>query len=128
MARRQGFVDDLLEIGCKLPRQVAILLAVGLFVGLHVVAAQTSSRAAGTTLTELGGLVHHSLIHEFAAIFQYLLPAGILIGVLGAIVRQSRAKSRYGGARANPAVVVSAMSWRDCEGWSARHSGSVDLP
>jgi len=58
MARRQGFFDELLIIGSKLPWRVATFSAVPIFVGLHVVAVQTSSPATGTTLTNLGGVVH----------------------------------------------------------------------
>jgi hypothetical protein len=55
MARCQGFVDDLVIIGYKLPWRVAVFSAVGTFVGLHIVAVQTSSPATGTTPTDLSG-------------------------------------------------------------------------
>ena len=50
MARRQGFFDELLTIGSKLPWRVATFSAVRIFVGLRVAAVQTSSPATGTTL------------------------------------------------------------------------------
>ena len=114
MARRQGFLDDLLIFGSKLPWQVAVLSAVGTFVGLHVVAVQTSSPATGTTLTDLGGAVQHSLIHVIAAIMQYVVSIGLLIGAIGSFVAQSRSKSLMSSARANPKA-ISEMSWRDFE-------------
>jgi hypothetical protein len=58
MARYQGSFDELLIIGSKLPWRVATCSAIGIFVGLHVVAVQTSSPATGTTLADLGGVVH----------------------------------------------------------------------
>jgi hypothetical protein len=51
MARRQGFLDDLVIFGSKLPWRVTVFSAVGIFVGLHIVAVQTSSPATGTTLS-----------------------------------------------------------------------------
>jgi hypothetical protein len=77
MARRQGFLDDLFEIGSKLPWRVAVLSAGGSFLALHVVAISTSAPATGTSLADLGGAVRHSLVHEYAAICQYLLPVGL---------------------------------------------------
>ena len=93
MAKRQAFFDDLMEFGSKLPWRVAVLSAVGAFVGLHVVAVQTSSPVTGTTLADLGGVAQHGLIHVFAAILQYVVPAGLLIGAIAGFVKQSQAKS-----------------------------------
>jgi restriction system protein len=70
MAERQGFFDDLVIFGSKLPWRVAALSAVSTFVGLHVVAVQTSSPATGTTLTGLGAVLQHGLIHVGAALLQ----------------------------------------------------------
>jgi Topoisomerase DNA binding C4 zinc finger len=43
MAKRQAFFDEIMEFGSKLPWRIAVLLAIGTFVGLHVLALQTSS-------------------------------------------------------------------------------------
>jgi restriction system protein len=114
MARRQGFLDDLFEIGSKLPWRVAVLSAGGIFLVLHFIAISTSAPAATTTLAGLGGAARHSLVHEFAAICQYLLPVGLLIGAIGGFLRQSQAKSLVSSARANPKA-ISEMSWREFE-------------
>ena len=114
MARRQAFFDDLMEIGSKLPWRVAVLSAIGAYVGLHVVALKTSSPVTGTTLGDLGGVVQHSLIHVFAAIFQYVVPAGLLIGAIISFLKQSQAKSLVSSAQANTKT-ISEMSWRDFE-------------
>jgi len=50
MARRQSFFDDLMKVGFSLPWRVAVLLAAGSFVVLHVVAINTPPLATGTTL------------------------------------------------------------------------------
>jgi restriction system protein len=114
MAKRQAFFDDLMEFGSRLPWRVAVLSAVGAFVGLHVVAVQTSSPVTGTTLADLGGVAQPSLIHVFAAILQYVVPAGLLIGAIAGFVKQSQAKSLVSSARANPKT-ISEMSWREFE-------------
>jgi restriction system protein len=114
MARRQASFDDLLDIGSKLPWRVAVLSAVCIYVGLHVVAAQTSSPATGTTLVDLGGFARHSVIHVAAAIFQYVVPIGLLLDALVGFIKQSRAKSLVDDARTNPNA-ISEMSWRDFE-------------
>jgi hypothetical protein len=102
MARRQGFFDDLVIFGSKLPWRVAAFSAVGTFVGLHIVAIRTSSPATETTLNDLGWVAQRGLIHVGAALFQYVVPIGLLIGAVGGFIRQSRAKSLMSGARANP--------------------------
>ena len=126
MAKRQAFFDDLMEFGSKLPWQVAVLSAVGAFAGLHMVAAQTSSPVTGTTLADLGGVAQHSLIHVFAAILEYVVPAGLLIGALAGFVKQSQAKSLFSSARANPKT-ISEMSWREFERLVGRRSGGGGL-
>ena len=60
MATRQGFFDDLVIFGSKLPWRVAAFSAAGTFVGLHVVAVQTSSPATGTNSCRSRGIVQHA--------------------------------------------------------------------
>jgi hypothetical protein len=102
MARRQGFFDDLMIFGSKLPWRMAVFSAVGVFIGLHVVAVQTSSSATETTLTALGGIAQRSLIHVGASIFQFVVPIGLLIGAIGGFALRMRAKSLMSSARGNP--------------------------
>ena len=64
MARRQASFDDLLEIGSKLPWRVAVLLAVGSFLGFHFLAITTSPPAAGTTLSSFDTIVLREAIHK----------------------------------------------------------------
>ena len=114
MASRQGFLDELMIIGSKLPWSVAVLSALVLYVGLHLVAVQTAAPAAGTTLADLGGVAQHAFIHVFAAFLQYLAPAGLLSGAIVGFVGRSRANSPLSSGKANPKA-ISAMSWRDFE-------------
>jgi restriction system protein len=114
MATRQGFFDDLIIIGSKLPWRVAAFSAVGIYVGLHMVAVQTSAPPTETTLADLAGVVQHTFIHVVASFLQYLLPIGLLIGAIVGVVGQSRARTLVGIAQANPKAIA-AMTWRDFE-------------
>jgi hypothetical protein len=69
MARRQGFFDELMIVGSKLPWRVTVFSAAIAFAGLHIVAVQTSSPATGTTLSDLGWVAQRSFIHVAAALF-----------------------------------------------------------
>jgi len=114
MASRQGFLDDLMTFSSNPPGRVAVLGAVGAFVGLHIVAVQTSSPVTGTTLASLGTLALHQWTHLAALFLQYLVPAGLLIGAVIRFIKQSKAKRLISGARANPKA-ISEMSWREFE-------------
>jgi hypothetical protein len=48
MARRQGFFDDLMSIGLKLPWKVGLAAAVVIFVTLHAIAVYTQTLLAQT--------------------------------------------------------------------------------
>jgi restriction system protein len=114
MARRQGFFDDLMHMGVKLPWRAAVLLAAGAFLLLHLIAVGTSAPATTTTLADLGTAVGHQLIHTFALFSQYLVPVGLLIGATIGYFKQSQAKSLVSSARVNPKA-ISEMSWREFE-------------
>jgi restriction system protein len=114
MARRQGFFDDLMDIGSKLPWRVVVLSAGGAFTVLHVIAFETAPLVTGTTLAGLGQVVQRQLIHQFAAIFQYLLPAGLLTGAMVAFFKRSHSRALLIKVRASPTALAS-MNWRDFE-------------
>ncbi len=114
MAKRQGFLDDLMTFGSKLPWRVAVLSAGCIFIGLDIVVVQTSSPATGTTLASLGTLALRQWAHLAAMFLQYLVPAGLLIGAVLGFIKQSKAKSLVASARANPKA-ISEMSWREFE-------------
>jgi restriction system protein len=89
-------------------------VAIGSFLVFRFLAITTSPPAAGTTLASLGTVVRDQVIHTVALFLQYVAPAGLLIGAMLSFVKQSRAKSLVGDARANRKA-ISAMSWRDFE-------------
>jgi len=115
MARRQGFFDDLMSIGLKLPWKVALAAAVVIFVALHGVAIYTETPVTTTTLAGLGSAVQHGLIHVLAEFLQYVIPAGLLIGATVGFFKQRRSGALFASARENPKPTITAMSWRDFE-------------
>jgi restriction system protein len=115
MARRQGFFDDLMSIGLKLPWKVALAAAVVIFVTLHVIAIYTRTPVATTTLAGLGSAVQHGLIHVLAELLQYVIPAGLLIGATVGFFKQRRSGALFASTRENPKPTITAMSWRDFE-------------
>ena len=80
MTIRQGLFDDLMSIGLKLPWKVGVAAAVVIFVVLHVVAIYTQTPASTNSLAGMGAVVQRGFIHIFAEFFQYIIPAGLLIG------------------------------------------------
>jgi restriction system protein len=115
MARRQGFFEDLMSIGLKLPWKVALAAAVVIFAALHVVAVYTQTPVTTTTLAGLGAAVQHGFIHVFAEFFQYIIPAGLLIGTTVGYFKQRQSAALFVSARANPKPAITSMSWREFE-------------
>jgi restriction system protein len=115
MARRQGFFDDLMSIGLKLPWKVALAATVIIFATLHMIAIETQEPVTATTLPGLGGVVQHGIIHVFAALLQYLIPAALLIGATVGYFRRRQSGALFVAARANPKTAITSMNWRDFE-------------
>jgi restriction system protein len=115
MARRQGFFDDLMSIGLKLPWKVGVAAAVMIFVALHVVAICTQTSVSANNLANMGAVVQHGFIHVFAEFFQYIIPAGLLIGTTVGYFKQRHSGALFVAARENPKPAITSMSWRDFE-------------
>jgi hypothetical protein len=98
MARRQGFFDDLMSIGLKLPWKVGVAAAVVIFVMLHVVAIYTQPPVNAKGLADMGLVVQHGFIHIFAELLQYIIPAGLLIGTtVGYFKQRSKNAAAHSG-------------------------------
>ena len=115
MARRQGIFDDLMSIGLKLPWKVALAAAAVIFVTLHFVAAYTAAPVAASSVADLGAVVQRGFIHVFAGFFQYIIPAGLLIGTTVGYFKQRQSTALFAVARENPRPAITSMSWRDFE-------------
>ena len=128
MARRQGFFDDLMSIGLKLPWKVGVAAAVVIFATLHVVAVYTQTPVNAKSLADMGVAVQHQFIHVFAEFFQYIIPAGLLIGTAVGYFKHRHSGALFASARANPTPAITSMSWRDFErlvGEAFRRQGFV---
>jgi restriction system protein len=115
MARRRGLFDDLMSIGLKLPWKVALAAAAVIFVVLHFVAIYTRAPLSTNTLADMGAVVQRGFIHVFAEFFQYIIPAGLLIGTTVGYFKQRQSGALFTVARANPKPAITSMSWRDFE-------------
>jgi restriction system protein len=115
MARRQGFFDDLMSIGLKLPWKVGVAAAVIIFVTLHVIAVYTQAPVNAKGLADMGLVVQHGFIHIFAELLQYIIPACLLIGTTVGYFKQRQSGALFVAARVNPKPAITSMSWRDFE-------------
>jgi restriction system protein len=115
MAKRQGFLDDLMSIGLKLPWKVGVAAAAVIFVALHVVATYTQAPVNATSMPDIGAVVQRGFIHVLAQFFQYIIPACLLIGTTAGYFKQLQSGALLAVARANPKPAITSMSWRDFE-------------
>jgi predicted RNA-binding Zn-ribbon protein involved in translation (DUF1610 family) len=109
MARHQGFFDDLMSIGLKLPWKVGVAAAVVIFVLLHVVAVYNQAPVSAKGLADMGAVVQHGFIHVFAEFLQYIIPAGLLIGATVGYFKQPQSNSA-----ADPGVAAAAETNPAC--------------
>jgi restriction system protein len=114
MARRHGFLEELMPIGFQLPWRPAVLLAACSFLGFHLLAALTSPSGTVTTLQGLGTVSTHGVLHQLAAILQYLAPAGLLLGACRMLLKGSDDdEPAEEAATSRPAAAT--MTWREFE-------------
>jgi restriction system protein len=115
MARRRGFFDDLMSIGLKLPWKVGVAAAVVIFVALRVIANDTQAPVNVNGLADMGVIVQHGFIHVFAELLQYIIPAGLLIGMTVRYFKLRQSSALLTVASANPKAAITSISWRDFE-------------
>lgn len=115
MARRkQGLLDDLIDISAKLPWWGGVALAVVAYAILHALAI----REVATTVTpgQLGTMVQGQIIKSLAMVGQYLLPFAFLVGA-GVSAWRQRKRGRLledTGARGRQSALLD-MSWHEFE-------------
>jgi restriction system protein len=115
MGDRQGLIEDLMNLGLKVPSRVGIALAGSSWMILHVVASQTVPIVGEGTARGVVTISPESLIHLVAAFLQYAVPFCLLVGVLASIILRRRAMRILENSRDNPRTAVAAMNWRDFE-------------
>jgi restriction system protein len=113
--RRESPFNDLLNLASRLPWKVGVALALVAFVGLRIVAGAFSQPPAVATAADLGAVVIHQYVHVFAAILQFVMPAGFLIGAIVSFVKRSRSISLIDSVRSDRGPDVSSLSWQEFE-------------
>lgn len=115
MARRkQGPVEDLLEITGKLPWWVGVALALVAYVGLHSLAIREVT--AVVQPGKMGDFVNQTVFRTLAGVGQYLLPAVFLAGAgLSAYGRYTRRTLHQTVAASPDHAALNDMSWKKFE-------------
>jgi restriction system protein len=112
---RQGLIEDLMNLGLRVPPRIGIALAALSWMILHVVASQTVVVVGGFLPGDIAAVAQQSLIHIVATLLQYAVPFCLTVGVVASWIRRRRARTVLANARENPKVAVAAMSWREFE-------------
>lgn len=90
MAKRQGALEDIVDIAAKLPWWIGVLLALVAFAVLHSVAGMEVIAPVG--VQGLGDFAVKQFIRTLAVVGQYLIPPALLVGtVLSAYGRRKDA-------------------------------------
>jgi restriction system protein len=124
--RKDGEFFELIKLAFKLPWPVGFSAALAVYFCLHIISLHFASTSTAGTPAELGVAVSHQVYHTFAAIFQYVIPLGLMIGALGSLLQRLRTRSLFERVRTNPGTDVSSLSWQDFElliGEGFRHRG-----
>lgn len=112
--RRTGLMEDAFDLVAMFPWWAGVLLAIGLYWGLHWYAVQV---VAPIVLGgQHGAAVAQLLFHTLARYLQYILPFVCLLGSVASArkvwVRKSLAQGLNGG---NAAAFIDGMSWQEFE-------------
>lgn len=112
--RRQGLLDDLVEITSKLPWWAGVLLAMVAYVWLHGVAGREVASVAQPG--KIGAYLGQTVFHTLATIGQYLLPFAFLMGAAFSAYGRNKRRALHAQAAASPVVdALNAMNWREFE-------------
>jgi restriction system protein len=113
MGRRTNLMDDLMEIGSRLPWGAAVTLAAVVFVTLHILAGTVP--AAPHSPNGLGQFAGRQFLVTIASIFQYVIPFALLIGAITSFLRRRRNFKLLADASNDPVRSINSLSWQDFE-------------
>lgn len=123
MARRkkQGLLEDLFEIGAKLPWKVGVVLAIGAFILFHILASLPLIPIAASNMQSIGQNVGASMTRQLlvsiSSILQYIVPLALLFGSGVSFFRQSRNKRLHDEILNNPTHdALENVTWQEFEG------------
>lgn len=113
MGKRQGLLEDLVDLSAKLPWWVGITLAIVSYFPLH--SFTTGSPPTGGP-GDVGKLLVGQFTHVLAMVFQYLLPLALLIGAAVSAFRQRKRRTLLEQTvRSGSASAISGLSWQEFE-------------
>lgn len=112
--RRNSLLVDLVELGGKLPWWVSMCLAIFTFIVFRHVAGMEIEPLSGTA--GIGASVFKSGVKAVAGVFQYVVPAAFLFGVVVSVYRRLRGERLLRQARGRSGLrAVAGMDWRQFE-------------
>lgn len=113
--RRTSLIEDLIEIASRLPWWVSLLVALGSWLILHLIA--NSQPDIPKDLHQMGQSVAGQLFRTFAFFAQFVLPAVFVIGAIGSVLaRAERKKLHANVANARESgQTIDGISWREFE-------------
>jgi len=97
-----------------LPWWIGVLVAIGLYFGLHAYASQAV--VVATTTAQIANLNSKTVFMALASVFQYLLPMTCLVGAALSAWKRSKRKSLVQGVTASDsAASLDGMTWKEFE-------------
>lgn len=113
MGRRSKLMDDLMDIGSRLPWGVAVALAGVVFVTLHIFVGTVP--ATPHSANGLGPFASRQFLVTIARFFQYAIPFSLLIGAITSFLRRRQNFKLLADASDDPARSINLLSWQDFE-------------
>ncbi len=122
MAKKKSSVlEDLMEIGMKLPWQAGVVLALIAYFGFHYLATLPPAPTVITDPKQMGQVMSGTVMRQFAITFgtflQYLVPAALLLGTAVAAIKRRRQSALHLAVASSPnRNALEQMNWRQFEG------------
>lgn len=122
MARKKSSaLEDLMDIGMKLPWQASLVLALIAYLGFHYLATMPPRPVVIADPKQMGQAMGPMVFRQVAItagmFLQYLVPAALLIGAAVAAVKRRRHSALHLAVASSPSRnALEQMSWREFEG------------
>lgn len=113
--RRDSAYEDLLTYASKLPWKVGAGLALITFVVLHLIATESAAIPGGPDPRALGAVVVRQFVHVCAALLQFIVPAGFLIGATASLIKRGRSIELMDSVRGPAGRDIPSLSWQEFE-------------
>lgn len=130
--RKSGLVEELFGLAATLPWWLGVLLAIGSYIGLHLVTTMDVQQPVGTA--GLGAFGVKSLYKALAYAGQFVLPIAFLGGAIASVIRRRKREKLLEETAENAEPnALNGMSWQEFEmlvgeayrrqGFSVRETG-----